>query len=67
MNTATSFSHRFAGRVALVTGGASGIGRAVVDRLVEEQGRVIVWDVQVPGWKTAVPRTARPCWPNRWM
>ena len=36
---------RFAGRVALVTGGASGIGRAVVDRLVREQARVIVWDI----------------------
>jgi NAD(P)-dependent dehydrogenase (short-subunit alcohol dehydrogenase family) len=36
---------RFEGRVALVTGGASGIGRAVVDRLVREGGRVIVWDV----------------------
>jgi 3-oxoacyl-[acyl-carrier protein] reductase len=31
--------------VALVTGGASGIGRAVVDRMVREQGRVIVWDI----------------------
>lgn len=37
--------NRFQGRVALVTGGASGIGRAVVDRLVGERARVIVWDV----------------------
>jgi len=41
----TPIPHRFQGRVALVTGGASGIGRAVVDRLVREQARVIVWDI----------------------
>jgi len=36
---------RFQDRVALVTGGASGIGRAVVDRLVREQGRAVIWDI----------------------
>ncbi|RYY93970.1 MAG: SDR family oxidoreductase [Comamonadaceae bacterium] len=36
---------RFRNRVALVTGGASGIGRAVVDRLVREGARAIVWDI----------------------
>ena len=36
---------RFKDRVALVTGGASGIGRAVVDRMVREHGQVIVWDI----------------------
>lgn len=45
MVSSNSTHQRFAGRVALVTGGASGIGRAVVDRLVREQGRAIVWDV----------------------
>lgn len=36
---------RFQDRVALVTGGASGIGAAVVDRIVSEGGRVVVWDI----------------------
>lgn len=44
MSTA-AFPARFSTRVALVTGGASGIGRAVVDRLVREQARVAVWDI----------------------
>lgn len=34
-----------AGKVAIVTGGASGIGRAMVERFVEEGARVVVADV----------------------
>ncbi len=41
-------SFRFAGRVALVTGGASGIGRATVDRLRDSGARVAVFDLQAP-------------------
>jgi cis-2,3-dihydrobiphenyl-2,3-diol dehydrogenase len=40
---------RLAGKVALVTGGASGIGRAVVDRYVAEGARVAVADVDEEG------------------
>jgi NAD(P)-dependent dehydrogenase (short-subunit alcohol dehydrogenase family) len=36
---------RFVGRVALVTGGASGIGHAVARRLVSEGARVVIADV----------------------
>jgi len=38
--------NRLAGKVAVVTGGCSGIGRATVDRFVEEGARVLVADVQ---------------------
>lgn len=52
MTTGNASTQRFKGRVALVTGGASGIGRAVVDRLVREQGRVIVWDIDAAKLET---------------
>ncbi|WP_297756225.1 SDR family NAD(P)-dependent oxidoreductase [Hydrogenophaga sp.] len=45
MSSMEAVAPRFRGRVALVTGGAAGMGRAVVDRLVREQARVAVWDI----------------------
>src|ERR1700752_884081 len=39
--------HRLAGRVALVTGGARGIGEATVRRLIAEGARVVIGDVLV--------------------
>ena len=41
------FEGRFAGRTAVVTGGASGLGRDVARRIVAEGGRVSIWDVNV--------------------
>jgi NAD(P)-dependent dehydrogenase (short-subunit alcohol dehydrogenase family) len=38
-------SNRFSGKVAIVTGGASGIGLAAVDRFVREGARVAVGDI----------------------
>jgi 2-dehydro-3-deoxy-L-rhamnonate dehydrogenase (NAD+) len=38
-------NNRFEGRVAVVTGGASGIGEAVARRISQEGGRVVLFDV----------------------
>jgi 2,3-dihydroxy-2,3-dihydrophenylpropionate dehydrogenase len=40
---------RLAGKVALVTGGAGGIGRAVVEGFVREGARAVVIDLSEPG------------------
>lgn len=41
---ALNFAGRFAGRSAVVTGGAAGIGLAVASRIAREGGRVALWD-----------------------
>lgn len=40
-----TFANRFAGRRAIVTGGAAGIGLAVATRLTDEGARVSLWDM----------------------
>ena len=42
------------GRVAVVTGGAGGIGRGIVEALLEEQARVVIADVEQPALDKAV-------------
>lgn len=39
------FAERFRGRTAVITGGASGAGKAVAARLLAEGARVALWDV----------------------
>lgn len=41
----SAFAGRFADRTAIVTGGASGLGRAVARRITTEGGRVSLWDL----------------------
>ena len=39
------YANRFAGRAAIVTGGASGLGLQVATRIVAEGGKVALWDI----------------------
>lgn len=39
---------RFSGKVGIVTGGASGIGQAAALRILNEGGRVAIWDMSEP-------------------
>jgi len=49
---------RFSGRTALVTGGASGIGFAVAERLLREGAKVATLDLTEGGPEDALPLTA---------
>ncbi len=47
-----------AGKVAVVTGGAAGIGRGIVGALLEEGARVVVADIEAPVLERAVAELA---------
>jgi NAD(P)-dependent dehydrogenase (short-subunit alcohol dehydrogenase family) len=48
------------GRVAIVTGGAQGIGLAVVERMLDSGARVAIWDRDENTLNAAVAHLARP-------
>lgn len=50
---------RFLGKIALVTGGASGIGQASVRRLAAEGAEVVIADVDVPGGEATAAESER--------
>ena len=49
----TIYGGRFAGRCAIVTGGASGLGKDVAKRIVAEGGQVVLWDLDAAKLATA--------------
>ncbi|AVT82218.1 hypothetical protein RPYSC3_33580 [Rhodopseudomonas palustris] len=51
------FKGRFEGRTAVVTGGASGIGRDVARRLSAEGARVSIWDLNAAALDAAMAET----------
>ncbi|MBS0363554.1 MAG: SDR family oxidoreductase [Proteobacteria bacterium] len=47
------YKGRFAGRTAVLTGGASGLARETARRIVEEGGRVCLWDLDLDALEAA--------------
>ncbi|WP_267388759.1 SDR family NAD(P)-dependent oxidoreductase [Sphingomonas sp. GC_Shp_3] len=52
-----NYAGRFEGRCAIVTGGASGLGRAVAKRIVAEGGKAVLWDVNADALEAAKAET----------
>ncbi len=50
------FAEKFKGRVAVITGGASGIGYAIAERVIAEGGRCAIWDVDAQAGAKAAAR-----------
>lgn len=51
------FAGRYAGRRAVITGGASGLGKVVARRIIAEGGTVALWDLNVETLAEAVRET----------
>ncbi len=49
----SAYQGRFTGRTAVVTGGASGLGKASAARIVAEGGQVVLWDLNEDTLKAA--------------
>jgi len=53
----SAYAGRFEGRSAIVTGGASGLGKAVAKRIVAEGGKAVLWDVNANALEAAKAET----------
>ncbi|MGN6366275.1 SDR family NAD(P)-dependent oxidoreductase [Asticcacaulis taihuensis] len=51
------YPDRFKGRTAIVTGAASGLGKAAAARIVAEGGHVVLWDLNAEALETAKAET----------
>ena len=52
---------RLDGKVAIVTGGAAGIGRAIAGRIVDDGGRVVVGDIQEDALRAVADALGEAC------
>jgi 3-oxoacyl-[acyl-carrier protein] reductase len=55
------YPERFAGRAAVVTGGASGIGLVIAERLLAEGAAVTIWDIDAHAVSQACTRLGSRC------
>lgn len=53
----TVFTTRFQGKKAIITGGASGLGKAVAARIVAEGGAAVLWDIDEAALRAAQTET----------
>ncbi|ESQ88352.1 3-oxoacyl-ACP reductase [Asticcacaulis sp. AC460] len=51
------YAGRFAGRSAIITGAASGLGKAAAARITAEGGRVVLWDLNAEALEAAKAET----------
>jgi NAD(P)-dependent dehydrogenase (short-subunit alcohol dehydrogenase family) len=45
---------RFSGQIAIITGGATGIGRAIAERMAKEGATLVLWDINRNAIDTAI-------------
>jgi len=56
----SAYQGRFTGRTAVVTGGASGLGKASAARIIAEGGQVSLWDLNADALKAAAEEIGAP-------